>query len=360
MTAAHRVSEGGSFRFDRRFRGVGRIARASGAKNERMFARLNDMLTELHEDGYIDILRAIRSNDLTAQEVYEARRKGKLSRVAADVVLFRGLWDAIDAFLEEVDVSPGTRRRYRASLEGLARHRVLRRNAKVRDLATVNWGKVRRAWPNSPADWNRMRSAVGRFLTVLLGDVYHSFRRRVMNAIPRASEPEGRVPDLSVALFWQIVEASPEDVRPVWITLAATGLRIDSEFVKLREEHLMPHTHSIRVPGTKTASSRSVIRVGPEAWRYVVAAVPSRYAYSTLHSKFKKVVRALGCGDLTLHDLRHFKGIMLANAGVPEAVIQDALRLRTPRMTRRYTRQREQGRAGEATDRTMFGKEESA
>ena len=47
--------------------------------------------------------------------------------------------------------------------------------------------------------------------------------------------------------------------------------------------------------------------------------------------------------DLRLHDLRHCYGQWLADAGVSEARIQVGLRHASPSMTRRYTKQRDQG-----------------
>jgi len=355
-----RVSAGGSYRFDRRFRGVGRITRASGAQDVKLFNRLDAMLTELHEDGKIDVLRAIKEGRLTALEVYAAQRAGRVSHVASEVVLYRNLWEVVDDWLANADVSPATIDRYRVSFVVLKRQKVLGSKAMVRDLDSVDWKRRRKAWPNSPADWNRMRAAVGRMLTVLLDDVHHEFRRRVMRRIPRAVEPTGRVPDLTVPLFWKIVEAAGEQERAAFVSLAVTGLRADSEFCALREEHLMPHTHSINVPGTKTAGSAAVVRVGPIAWEWVVAAVPSFYAHSTLYKKFKKAAAAVGSPELTLHDLRHLSGQLMIDGGVPESVVQTHLRHKTPGMTRRYLIRKQKGEAGEVADRMLFGGEESA
>lgn len=354
-----RVSPGGSFRFDRRFAGVGRITRASGAQELRTFRRLDDLLTELYEDAKLDILRAIKDGRLTALEVYDARRRGELTHVAGDLVLFRGLWQAVDEWLPASGPSASTRDRLRVSWVVLRREKVLPEKALVRDLERVRWAKVMERWPNSGADWNRMRAAVSRFLSALLGDTYHPFRRRVMGLIPKAWESDGRVPDLNVALFWALVREISPDARAAVVTLAATGLR-RGEYLALRDEHLLPHTRQIVVPGTKTGSSRAAIVVGEQAWEWVRAAVPATLTKKQLYTRFKDAARAVGAPSLTLHDLRHLKGMVLSDAGLPDAIIQDALRHATPGMTRRYTRQREQGRAGEATDRALFGGEETA
>ena len=225
-----------------------------------------------------------------------------------------------------------------------------------KNLAEIDWKALRRCWEGGPADWNRMRAAVSRFLSMLLEDKYHPFRRQIMNALPHAREPKGRVPDLTPAVFWRIVNAAPEHIRAVYVVLAGTGLRI-GEFLDLTEDHLLPHTLQILVPGTKTDSSVDVIRCGPELWEWVLVAVPAPLAYRWTYIYFKRAAEAIGMGELTLHDLRHLKGQILSEAGLPEAQIATALRHSDVRTTRRYTRQRDHGAAAEATDAALFRKE---
>ena len=95
----HRVSEGGTYRIDRRFRGVERIAIASGTHNKMRFTAYNVMLTELYEDGRLDLLRGIRDRRITLQQVYEARRTGQLPYLTSELVLLDNLWDRVDDWL---------------------------------------------------------------------------------------------------------------------------------------------------------------------------------------------------------------------------------------------------------------------
>jgi integrase len=140
--------------------------------------------------------------------------------------------------------------------------------------------------------------------TLYLGDVLHPLRRQVVKAIPTREE-YSRVPDLPISLFYSIVEAAPEWVRPAYLTMAALGLRV-GEYLKLTKNHLLPHTLSVRIPGTKTAESAAVVRVDERLWPWVVAAVPSPLAYKWLREYFKRAVKAVGAPlDLRLHDLRH-------------------------------------------------------
>ena len=79
----HRVSKGGSYRIDRRFGSVGRLAIASGTKNVQTWRAYDSMLTELYGDGRLDLLRAIRDRRITLRQVYDARRTGRLPYLAS-------------------------------------------------------------------------------------------------------------------------------------------------------------------------------------------------------------------------------------------------------------------------------------
>ncbi|UCH86453.1 MAG: tyrosine-type recombinase/integrase [Dehalococcoidia bacterium] len=73
-----------------------------------------------------------------------------------------------------------------------------------------------------------------------------------------------------------------------------------------------------------------------------------------LRIHWNRACRAIGVSDLTLQDLRHFYGQMLINAGRPEVSVQHGLRHADPRMTRRYTRQRDRGENAAAMEEIMF------
>jgi hypothetical protein len=69
-----KVSGGKSLELDRRIPDVGRIKRRSGTSSARVFRRLNDMITDLHEAGRLDVLRAIRDQLVTPLAVYDGFR----------------------------------------------------------------------------------------------------------------------------------------------------------------------------------------------------------------------------------------------------------------------------------------------
>lgn len=77
----HRDTKGGSLVIDRRFRGVGRIKRASGTDNPAVFRKLSRMLTALADEGRVDLLRSIRDGDLTLMEVHDAYQRKALEQL---------------------------------------------------------------------------------------------------------------------------------------------------------------------------------------------------------------------------------------------------------------------------------------
>src|SRR5262245_91933 len=314
----HKTSKGGSYRLDRVFAGVGRIAMASGCATAAEYHKRNDMLSRLHEKARLDLLTALRDGALGLTELYVAYRDDKLDSLTGDQAkLNANLWKAVESWVPTSAKAPATRRRYETSFAALKRCSVLPEGATVASLESVDWRALEIAWKGSAADWNHLRRAVSHFLALYLGDVYHPVRRAVVKAMPKRPEVE-RVPDLPQELFWAIVNKAVEHVRPALITIAACGLRV-GEYLALTRDHLMPHTCSVRVPGTKTASSADVVRVDERLWPWVLSATPAPVGYKWLRLYWKRALKAAGApADLRLHDLRHCYGQWLANEGVPE------------------------------------------
>ena len=330
-----------SFRVDHVFPGVGRINLVGGAATRAEHTKRDALLTELYDTGRLELLRAIKTRKLTINEVFSAQRAGQLGFVATDVALQRNLWEALEQWLPTSGRAPATRRRAAISVHALRRSNALSPGATVRDLAAVNWRAVYNQWHTGPTGWNRVRATVSLFLSMSLSK-QHPFRLEVMAAMPHPQEPPGPVPDLTVEVFWRIVSRASEALRPAYVLLAATGLR-PGEYLRLQRTDLLPLTKGIRVPGTKTAASADIVRVGDALWPWVAAAVPSPVSYQGLLKRWKRACAAEGHPELTLYSLRHFFAQQLAEAGAPESRIQQSLRHRSPAMTRRYTRMVDKG-----------------
>ncbi len=361
----HKTSKGGTYRLDRQFRGVGRIAVASGATTARDFHARNDLLSRLYRAGRFDLLTAIQGGQLSITEVLAADRADSLDTLTGERgALAKPLWTAVETWLGRPlwgdaaekwtgpALSPTTRRYsvsftmlHKATINGVP---ALSASATVEALAGVNWRALRPSWAPSAASWNHLRRAVLTFLTAHLGDVDHPFRKQVRKAFGKLEREVHRVPDLTPGLFWTVVRAAPLHAQSCFVALVATGLRV-GEFLRLQETDLLPHTCSVRVPGTKTAASAATVRVSPELWPWVKASVPSPLAYKWLRLYWKRALKAVKADDtLRLHDLRHAHGQWAVNAGVPEAAVQASLRHTNRAMTARYTAQRDRGTVASA------------
>ncbi len=364
----HRTSANGSYRLDRVFPGVGRIAVVSGATTREEFRKRNALLTRLYDHGRLDLLRAVKAGTYTVTEVYATEREDPTlaSLTGERAILARSLWATVETWAsrplwgeaaeEWEGAEPGpTQRRYCVSFKALKARAGLPETATVEALGSVDWKALKGRWPKSDGDWFHLRAAVSHFLADQLGDVHHPFRRALFdktfrgpsaNYFPFAKSAE-RVPDLDVPTFWRIVHQTPEFVRAAYVTIAALGLRV-GEYLRLTDTDLLPATKQVRVPGTKTAASAATLPVAPELWPWITAAVPSPLAYKWLREYWVRARKAVGAGDVRLHDLRHFPAQLLVNAGRSEASVQSTMRHASPTMTRRYARQRDRGENAQA------------
>jgi len=341
----------GRYKVDRWFDGV-RINRTSGAVTAEEHRKRNDFLTWLHDTGRLEILRAIAANTLSIAQAYAAHCAGKLTFAVSDVVLDRGLWEAVDAWLPGSAKADGTRDHYTRMMRALRCTGALAENLTVRGLELVDWQALYNRWPTGPVMWNRMRGALSRFLTMMMGDKYDPFRRAVMAKLPRADEGEGRVPDLTPARFWEILAHVPEPMQPIYVLMVGTGV----EPGVMTSATLAPERQALVIEGHKKGREGvTVIPIAPELWSYAQLAVPCSFTPGYLYRRWKAAAVKAGAKDLRLYDLRHAFGQWLVNAGVPQSVVQVGMRHKTAAMTARYVKQRDRGVNASVMAAVLFG-----
>ena len=344
----------GNFRFDRVFPGVGRINTSSGTTVVREFRRRDSILGKLFDNAQLEVLKAFKEGTITIEQLVDADRAGRLrsAELLSDVALQEPLWTAIEKTLPRMGKGTETRRRYYTSLKKLRRRSSLTKDTRVSDLARLDWKALSHSWKGSAADWNHLRRAVSTFLSTLLGDIYHPFRRAVMKQIPTADEGTGREPDILVDRFLEIVARVPEHARPCYWVLALTGMRT-GEYLRCVKADLDPEAHTVFVPGTKTGASRAKVEVEPELWGWIEAGIPSPLRYNWMRRYFKRAVKKIGRKELRLHDLRHFMAQVASNEGAATPLIQAALRHRDPSMTRRYEMRKAKGEVARLVGRAF-------
>lgn len=336
-----RTSKDGTYRFDRVFRGVGRLQVSSGTAKLHEFRQRDALLTRLYRKPRLDLLQALKDGRLSMVELVEADRLDQLGSTTADLVLRRPLWPTVSDVLPAMAQGEKTQRRYRYSLTKLAAAGVLPKNATVGSLKRVDWKALEARWGESAADWNHVARAVSRFLTVALGDVYHPFRREVVKLIPRRRERH-RVPDVEPAMFRAIVALAPAPLRPAYWTLAMTGARL-GELLEMTRADLLPGSHALTIRGGASGTGEQderIIPITPRLWPWVDQAIPVAVTDSTLRYHWYRACEAANAPKIRLHDLRHFTGQSLADVGVSEAAVGRFLGQTTPAITRRYTDRR--------------------
>ncbi len=359
MTPARTNKRRGNFELDRVFPDVGRIRRSSETPLLREYHRRDAILTKLYETGQLEVLRAFRDGRLAMAQLVEHDRVGGPLATLEVLLLRRPLAEAVRETLPLMGKTANGRARFALSLKQLQERAGFGAGATVADLRRVDWRTLRTAWPGSPADWNRMRSAVSRFLTLVTGDVYSPFRREIVKAIPRADEPMGRTPDLTPAQFLTVVERAPDAVRAALMVLVLTGMRV-GEYLACDTEHLRQSAHQIRVPGGEgSKTGPRLIGVAPEDWRWIEAGVPFEKRpppavrvpvhfdsrYKRLRRAWADACRAAGLDGIRLHDLRHCAAQWASDAGASGGAISDLLGHLDSKTARRYERMKAAARA---------------
>lgn len=347
MSPARTNGKKGSFIINRVFANVGLVKKSLNTESLKEWRQRVALLERIHKQEHYELLRefARPHSDVTIEYLIELDLRGDLAIALTSLKLRDNLWDAIEKALPTLAESKATNYRYATSLRALQRKgkRWLSDRARVSDLASVDWKALKREWGASGTDFMHLRRAVGRFLTIHLGDVYHPFRRQVMK---KDNFPTARVhkrkPSLSVEQFESIIAKLPEQARPAFWAIVIVGLRL-GEYTQALPEHLNASTRTLYVPARKTEDSDGLLVIDELVWDTVANAIPSRHRARWLEKLWADAVKKAKVTRTTIHDLRHVHGQWAINAGVPESMVQSSFRHKSPGMTRDYVMQRDSG-----------------
>lgn len=325
-----KTSADGCFRFDRILKGVGRLTLSSGTRKMAEFRRRDALVSKLYDQGRLDLLQALVAKRLSIQDLVVADREERLHGLASDLMARRPLWQAVEAHFP-------AETRYRRSFEAFKRTGLC--PATISGLATVDWTALEHAWGKSPADWNHLRRAVSRLLTLVLDDKWHPVRRKVMAKFPERREVD-REPDLSVEDFIRTTLLIPEPLRPAYWTIVITGLRV-GEFCALTQLNLRPRSNAIEIVGKGSHKKvPRVLPVDPRLWTWVERAVPCPVTHWHLRNVWRRARAVAGIGPVRLHDLRHCMAQWSTDAGADLPMIQAQLGHATIQMTGRYAKRK--------------------
>jgi integrase len=288
--------------------------------------------------------------------------------------LSRRLWDQG----EEPNVVPGalsltvarmgntdsTRERYEVAFGQLKAKAAdfLPAAAIVKDLKDVPWKDAFATMVElSPASRNRVRSALSAFLTVFLGDKFHPFRRDVMKAMGRMEDEATAPREITADEFWKLLEHMDDAVKPSFITLAATGMRI-GEYLQCGETSVR-RLPVIWIPDGKGGNREA--SVAPELSPFVLQAIPCRIAKAPdkwrgvqFDARYKRLYKAMAAAseatgiDCSPHFLRHLYA-QLGTDTLPSVLVQQGLGHATASMTDRYAKRRTTAKVAAAVGKAL-------
>jgi integrase len=279
---------------DRQFRGVGRIKRASGTSDAKLFRLLDSMLTTLFRAGRIDILQGIHSGVLTPLEVWSRYRLGELDRLPT-VETMKPLKAEMEAWVESSDTGAWNRQSRRYGVRAILR--LARKDATVQDLPHLlrDYAAVARG----PVMFNRARSAVQAFIRDTIGKSHPIYARVRDVRVKRETRREGN-PQSPEQLAGLAEKLHPAFADIAW-TMALTGMGPGELWGKWSQ-----YPTRIHISGTKREGrKRDIPKVRP-------IAMPSR--------KYKPFLEALGeaSGEkVQPYDLRRSFAHWMELAGIP-------------------------------------------
>lgn len=314
-----------------RYVGTTRVRISTGAKTpaeRRAALALFDKLER--QASFLAIVEALEERRIKWEAVRRADEEGRLASLLSELLLEEPLWTTVERLFGG---RGPTERRYRTSFWQLRESGVLHeRLARVRDLKRLDWRQLERTWGRSPADWNHLRRALSRFLSLLFRSKRHTWRDELLFAFPTRREVPRR-PRGTIAEFVELVESLSEPVALRVFLVLATGMR-KSEAERTLPEHLEPGV--INVPGTKTEKSRRRVPVDPRLWPLVVAAVATRPSAECFRREWRAAREKVHRPDLRLHDLRRIVAQLLHGLGRPLTSIQELLGHASLAMTADY------------------------
>jgi integrase len=289
----HRSGGRGTFLIDRRYQGVGRIKRASGTNDEKVYRKLLLMLDEIAGAGRTDVLRSIRDGTLRPLDVWSAYRQHGVHRLPTAEHL-QPLQLAVEEWLKCAEIAAKTRRDYTYVLNAVTDDAPSA--APITQLPTLLASYRYRAKPRM---FNVARSACQAFLRDTVGR-YHQLWVEVANVRPRRVRPKRGNPQTPGEAGMIAQPLGP--YGGMWWTMCCTGMG-PSEYWDREWEILEDR---IVIHGTK--------REGRDR---IVPRVTTPVRPLILYPAFRRHLLEATDGAVTPYDARRSFAHWLEEAGIP-------------------------------------------
>lgn len=289
-----------TLRIDRTFKGIGRIARATGTSDPSMRRKINRMLDALYEDGRFDILRAIRDGKLEFLQVLDAYRRRSLHDLPLGATM-ELLAVAMKTWIDSLVVPRDASKKHVESLETSRRYfERAKKKAMVSDLPAV-LDELRVSLGTAhPRSFNLARAAALAFVRGTLKKS-HPLWLAVAAVEPRKTEKTTKrtplAPDFAKNLF-----PHPESD---WLDAAAWSLLLTGMNPAEYWGEWNTLSDRVHVEGTKRSGR---VRDVP----LVRAPVVPKYGRRKFEDDLRERTRAI-----VVYDLRRTYANWLESAGIP-------------------------------------------
>lgn len=301
----NRINKAGTLSFDHVYRGVGRIRRASGTNDVKLFHRYKAMLDELYESGRLQILRDIKDKHISVIEVFERYRDGTLNMIP-DIKAVRPIRPSVDDFIATYPKwSDGTRTSYAYQYNNFLR--VISPTTQIIDLPQALENYYRHCLDSdTPRKFNYLKDIISRYVRATFGKETELYRQcREVEGFSNKRRRQGR--PLRPRKLFELINRLPNPYAHIACSMAFTGMgpkELYSDGWEYDSEY------SIRIHGQKRdARDRRIPRI-------LDPTKPER-RIDGLREQLKKLTE----GKTQPYDLRRSYTLMLEASGIPQSRI---------------------------------------
>ena len=289
---------------DLQFRGIGRLHVRSGTYKRSVRDAMKQMFRTLYQMGRADVIRDVQANRVTALEVYERFRLGRLDQLPTGA-LMRPVAAAWTAWLDGKEVKRKTRYDYTRARDRLAPFGAP--GAMLTELPKMLAEHRKASRGVHPRTFNKDRAAALSMLASLVGErhwLYAECARVEPLQMPKASRMPFN-PQTVAEVRALAAKLEPHHALTLW-GYCLTGMRPEEMFEE-EENRWTLEPDRVRVDGTKTPASLRVLpRVG-----LIVKPGTRRRAFA------KALAKASG-DTVTPYDLRRSYAQWLDLAKIPQ------------------------------------------
>lgn len=293
------INNRGTFVIDRRFKGIGRIRRASGTTSKETLQQIVSMLKEFYETGKHAVLREIQRGTVTPIEVFGYWREGKLDHIPSAATL-KPILPTITDWILSHNVTDITKRNYTFSIKRFAD---IAGNVQIQDLPeAVEVYRQHCMDAGKHRSFNFARTPILAYLRATFGRSHHLYQ--AVSGIRTLTEKTKRqAPQLSVAEAVELMRALP----PVHSEIARAMLLTGMGWTEVLNEWWI-ESDRVVIKGTKAKGrDRFVPLIDPDLKR------PER-GTKAFRTQLKKVRP-----DVSPYSFRRTFAHWLEMAGVPRA-----------------------------------------